>query len=718
MEDNKTDIREDIKKDINAEAKIGNVTLNYSHYSGEDLYCDGAVEDEILDIVKNMSKVEYRSVIEERKSWPILYHLSAQRENIVDWIPLDGKKVLEVGSGCGAITGSLAARAETVTCVDLSKKRSMINAYRHSECTNVTIHVGNFKDIEPDLDTDYDYICLIGVFEYAKGYIGGDTPYEDFLRILGRHLSADGRMIIAIENKYGLKYFAGCKEDHLGSYFDGIENYVDGGGVRTFGRRGLEKIFKNAGVEEYHFYYPYPDYKFMNTLYSDAYRPAKGELTDNLRNFDRDRMLLFDEKNAFDGILDEELFPVFSNSFLAVIGAGYDLKYVKYSNDRTPEYAIRTQIMQTEDGGKTVRKYPTDSAGCEHIRQMYEAFGQLSKRYEGGRLCINKCELHDADTFQEMYAEFEFVEGTPLSELLDECLERGDIDGFHALFKEYLERVGYNSEYPVADFDLIFSNILVNGDDWTLIDYEWTFGRVIETKELAFRAVYCYLLENEKRDRLDTDRIMEELAITEQDAENYREQERDFQKFVTGKHMSMSQIRDLIGCKVSVPQKWIDRYDDMEKLNRVQIYEDRGDGYSEENSYFLPDAYQGESIISLEISVSADVRALRIDPAFYSCIVKLGEMTFGGIKVPLEKRKILTGNGRIIRAAKDSDKDSPDIVFSTDDPNICINLEKVKKALGNTLKIAAENTFTAQMEIVRIPGEMAHDIEYSVKRHI
>jgi hypothetical protein len=156
----------------------------------------------------------------------------------------------------------------------------------------------------------------------------------------------------------------------------------------------------------------------------------------------------------------------------------------------------------------------------------------------------------------------------------------------------------------------------------------------------------------------------------------------------------------------------------MEKLNRVQIYEDRGDGYSEENSYFLPDAYQGESIISLEINISADVRALRIDPAFYSCIVKLGEMTFGGIRVPLEKRKILTGNGRIIRAAKDSDKDGTDIVFSTDDPNICINLEAVKKTLGNALKIAAENTFTAQLEIVRIPGEMAHDIEYSVKRHI
>ena len=149
--------------------KIGKIKLDYSKYPGEDFYCDGAVEDELLDIVKNLSPVEYARVIEERGSWPVLYHLSPQRENIVDWIPMKSSdKVLEVGSGCGAITGVLAGKAGSVTCVDLSKKRSLINAYRHSECDNVTIHVGNFRDIEPDLPGDFDYICLIGVFELLR----------------------------------------------------------------------------------------------------------------------------------------------------------------------------------------------------------------------------------------------------------------------------------------------------------------------------------------------------------------------------------------------------------------------------------------------------------------------------------------------------------------------------------------------------------------------
>lgn len=681
--------------------KIGKIELDYSKYSGEDLYCDGTVEDEILDIVKNLSPVEYAGVIEERGSWPILYHLSPLRENIVDWIPMKkSDKVLEVGSGCGAITGALARKAGSVTCVDLSKKRSMINAYRHSECDNVTIHVGNFKDIEPDLPADFDYICLIGVFEYGQSYIGGDTPFQDFLKILMPHLAEGGRIIIAIENKYGMKYFAGCKEDHLGTYFSGIENYAEGGGVRTFSRRGLEKIFRGCKVQEYCFYYPYPDYKFMTTLYSDAYLPGKGELSNNRRNFDRDRMLLFDEKNAFDGVVEDGLFSVFSNSFVAVIGKPFDVKFVKYSNDRAPEYTIRTEISRDSSGKVAVRKYPLGDAAREHVRGMAVAYENLLERYKGGSLEINRCRL--VEQGEALFAEFEFVQGAPLSELMDKCLERNDLDGFHQYFREYVERTGYNSEFPVADFDLIFANILVNKDRWTLIDYEWTFGKPMDIKELAFRAIYCYLLEDEKRNKLNLDLILEELGITEEDAENFREQERDFQKFVTGNRMSMAELRERIGGRMMVPQKWIDKYRDSEDINRVQVYEDRGNGCSEENSYFVREAYQGENLIEMELLVSGDVQILRIDPAFTSCMVRIEEMTFNGEAVPFEKKKVLLVNGRIAKPAT--------LIFPTEDPNINIVLSELNRL--------PENILYVRMEIVRLPLAMAQDMANAVKKII
>lgn len=681
--------------------EIGKIKLDYSKYSGKDLYCDGAVEDELLDIVKNLSPVEYAGVIEERKNWPILYHLSPMRENIVDWIPMKkSDKVLEVGSGCGAITGLLSRKSDSVTCVELSIKRSLINAYRHSECENVTIHVGNFKEIEPDLPKDFDYICLIGVFEYGQSYIGGEHPYQDFLNILLPHLKEGGRIIIAIENRYGMKYFAGCKEDHLGTYFSGIENYTAGDGVRTFGRRGLEKIFRSCKIPEYHFYYPYPDYKFMTTLYSDAYLPGKGELSNNMRNFDRDRMVLFDEKNAFDGVVEEGLFSLFSNSYIAVIGKGFDIKYVKYSNDRAPEYAIRTEISRNDGGDVTVRKYPLSEAAKEHVRGMSLACENLTDKYKGGSLEINKCTLEEQG--DELYAQFEFVQGVPLSELLDKCLEQDDLEGFHKYFRQYVEKIGYNSDYPVADFDLIFANILVHKGVWTLIDYEWTFGKPISVKELAFRAIYCYLLEDEKRNKLNLDLILEELQITEEDAENFREQERGFQKFVTGNRLSMAEIRERIGHRIMTPQHWIDKYQDSERVNRVQVYEDKGKGYSEEESYFVQNAYQGENLIELELKVSGDVRMLRIDPAMETCMVKILEMTLNGEAVPMDRKKNILVNGKVARPGS--------YVFPTEDPNINIVMTELKRS--------AENTLYTRMEICRLPHDMARDMAAAVKKLI
>lgn len=748
--------------------EIGKVRLDYGKYSGKDYYSEGAVEDTLLDIVKSKSSAEYDRIIEERKSWPFLYHLSSLRENIVDWIPMHkGCKVLEVGSGCGAVTGALARKAGSVTCVELSKKRSLINAYRHREWDNITIHVGNFQDIEPELPGDFDYICLIGVFEYGKSYIGGDRPYETFLEKLFPHLAPGGRIVIAIENKYGLKYFAGCREDHLGTYFSGIENYVSGGEARTFSRNGLERIFSNCGVGEYHFYYPYPDYKFMTALYSDGYLPGKGELFNNVRNFDSDRLLLFNEKNAFDGMAEDGLFPLFSNSYAVIVGRGFDVKYVKYSNDRAPEYAVRTEILESWFGSRqemdVVRKYPMGEAAEEHVRGMAAACESLKDRYQGGKLAVNECELVEVDG--QFCAQFEYVDGISLLELMDRCLERDDLEAFQRYFREFVERVGYNSEYPAADFDLVFGNILITprgwetadekeaqgrsfrehgsrnqsmqrslfqnpgflpGDGqegrqaqdypeedllqgtWTLIDYEWTFGKPMDRKRLAFRAAYWYLLEDEKRKKIGMDWIRDTLSVTEREVKAFWEEEGEFQRFVTGERASLAEMREKIGNRIIRPLDWLERYQDSQDVNRVQIYEDRGQGYKEEESYFVRDAYQGDWIIELELKVSGDVKMLRIDPGMYACSVKIREMTFNGATVPLHKRKLLYANGSIVRPTDKAQRDCPGIVFATEDPNININVERLERKEENILRV--------RLEIVRLPLQIAQDMEAGCKR--
>ena len=305
------------------EEQIGNVILNYKYYLGNDLYSDGEIEDELLDIVKNHKEKEFNNIIAERKKWPIIYHLSHLRSNIIEWLPISkNQNVLEIGSGCGAITGELAKKAEKVTCIELSKRRSLINAYRNEDKSNIEIFVGNFIDIEKEIKEKYDYITLIGVFEYAEYYIPSKEPYRNFLKTIGKHLKENGKIIIAIENKFGLKYWAGCKEDHVGKYFEGIENYPSTYGVKTFAKHEIEEIIKNCGFDDYEFYYPYPDYKLPTCIFSDKYLPKEGELNNNIRNFDTGRMILFDETKVYDSIINEGLFPIYSNSYLIIIGKG------------------------------------------------------------------------------------------------------------------------------------------------------------------------------------------------------------------------------------------------------------------------------------------------------------------------------------------------------------------------------------------------------------
>lgn len=128
-------------------------------------------------------------------------------------------------------------------------------------------------------------------------------------------------MIIAIENRLGLKYCAGCREDHTGRYFDSIENYPEDKGIHTFSKAELKALTERSGFDICEFYYPYPDYKLTSAIYSDSYLPRKGELNNNYRNFDGDRIIAFDERRAFDSLIDNGLFAEFSNSFLVTAGS-------------------------------------------------------------------------------------------------------------------------------------------------------------------------------------------------------------------------------------------------------------------------------------------------------------------------------------------------------------------------------------------------------------
>jgi precorrin-6B methylase 2 len=677
------------------QVKIGKVTLNFKHYSGVDLYSDGAIENDLLEIVKKYKKEEYAQVIEERANWPILYHLSEQRANIVEWIPMDPKaKVLEVGSGCGAITGMLSQKAGEVVACDLSRRRSEINATRNKDCDNVTIHIGNFRDIEPDLPKDFDYIFLIGVFEYGQGYIGTDNPYEKFLKMLKAHLKKGGRIVIAIENRLGLKYLAGCAEDHLGTYFTGIEGYSSDSVAKTFTRNGLINIFKKCGINEYHFYYPYPDYKLMTLLHSDYYLPKFGELQDNVRNFDRDRLVLFNEKHAYEDLVKDGMYQEFANSFEVILGPAFDTIYSKYSNDRVDEFKIRTDIAIDRAGRKIIKKFPLTKAAKEHVFEMRDAYAGLMEKYRGGDFEVNDCQIDE----KQGCAIFSFVNGVPLASLLDECIDKDDMDGFNALLNEYIRRINYKPDYPVSDYDLIFSNIMVNGPIWTIIDYEWTYGKCIPAKEQVWRALYCYRLEDRKREKFDPKPVFDKLGIKDEEMQSLLDEEFAFQKYVTGNSKSLVEIWKDIGRKVIIPKEIAGETQGLRREDCIQVYFDEGAGYSEDDSLFPEEQYDDKNTVNLDIRVTADCKTLRIDPAFAPCMVTILSATWNGEAFADDGADVSIHpvNGKWI--SDDS------IVFNNEDPNIEFGLTSGK------LSVQERNHLCVKYIMTLLPTNQAEAI--------
>ena len=619
---------------------IGKVSLDYTLYGGEDLYKDGS-EEELLSIVQNTDVSGYNDVISERLSWPILYHLSDIRGNIVDFLPFKKTdEVLEIGAGCGAITGTLAKHAGHVDCIELSRARSLVNATRNKDMDNIRIMVGNFQDVEKTLTKQYDYITLIGVLEYAASYINSDKPYEEFLTIIKKHLKPEGRLIIAIENKYGLKYWAGCREDHLATYMSGIEGYSGIDSVKTFSKNGLTKLLDSVGLSFVDYYYPYPDYKLPLSVYSDAYLPSKGSLNNNFRNFDNDRMLIFDETKVFDNLIDDGMFDMFSNSFLVSAGSiesdrSERIIFSKFSNDRNEAYKIRTDIYE-KNSAREVYKCGTSEGGTKHIAAMEKLYDKLCAQAEGTAFDINKIRL------TEKGLELEYITGETLENILDERLKTGDTGAFSRHVLSYADNVWNMARYDfepsekyfevfgkdaysgpaksmeISDIDMIFPNVIVNGDKNTLIDYEWSFDFPIPVNYILYRTIHYYIYTG--REQLLKDRdvdLFELMGVDKSLEEVYLSMERKFQDYIIRNNTPLWKLYEMMGKPFYIAPSLAD---ERKKCipSVIEIMQDE----STVSRNLIPEQAEDGRLI-VRIIPEKHVKAVLFCPSYQSCVVKV-----------------------------------------------------------------------------------------------
>ena len=269
---------------------------------------DAEVLKELYETIKQNSKADYAGIIEQRASYPYLYHLSQIRENLVSFLPFDkDMRVLECNPECGALTGKLLAMTGGVTVLAESELQEKILRERFMEPQER--EKLDIRRLLPEHGR-FDAILIAGHF----------YRWEKQLPALRGLLAPGGKLYVADANRIGLKYLAGCQEEYCGGYFTGIDGYPDAAAVgrsgRSYSRAEYTGLLQAAGFGGLTFYYPFPDDTATTVIYTDEWLPQKGELAEGRSNYDRDRVACFNERVMFDSLLEEGVFQTFSNSFL------------------------------------------------------------------------------------------------------------------------------------------------------------------------------------------------------------------------------------------------------------------------------------------------------------------------------------------------------------------------------------------------------------------
>lgn len=523
--------------------KIGGVTLDYRYYFGEDMYSDGEIEDVILDAYKNDSIEE---LIKKSVDWPIIYHFSDLRRNLLLWMK-DNKdsSVLEIGAGMGAITQVLSEKFRNVECIELSEKRSMVNAYRNKCCDNIKITLGNFQDIEPYLGT-YDYITLIGVLEYAALYVSSDNPYLHMLKLVRKHLKHDGQLILAIENKLGLKYFNGINEDHTGIPYEGLNDYCSTGAVRTFSKKELAQMIKDAGFEDMKFYYPYPDYKLPTEIFSDKYLPKAGDLRSNDDNWAEPQIINFKMDTVWDQICEENLFPQFSNSFLIFAnGEKESVVYAKYNPKRQAKFSAIT-IIAREDNITYVEKRAGNMLAENHIGNIFKKENMWRKlNFPVDCVLGNYADSSYKEPFLEgervdhILYRMRYSRSVLLMELkkivIDFLIPNNDLIDFFetSSFKNFFGNYNIVGEKSnrITNVDGSFCNMIkVTDGSYKYIDCEWIVDFPVPYQYPAWRAVrrFYYQYYESLKNNINLPKLFEILGISEKKQAVFEKMERHF----------------------------------------------------------------------------------------------------------------------------------------------------------------------------------------------
>lgn len=461
-------------------------------------YSDGdEVEERIAAIIaraKDLSVLssELRSYCTD---WPSTYHLNGNRANILRPFRemLADAHVLEIGAGCGSITRYLGESKANVVALEGTPRRAAIARSRTRDLPNVLVVADQFDKFESY--GRFDFIIMIGVLEYANLFTKANNPPVAMLERTTSLLKPKGKVIIAIENQLGLKYFCGVPEDHLGVPMYGIEDRYGKNQPQTFGRATLERLLRASGFIQIEFLIPFPDYKLPVSIVTEEglnspdFNASAFAWQSTIHDPQLAPYYHFSLEAAWPVIFRNALALDLANSFL--IAASFERQQMM--NDQVLAYHYSTG-RQSAYCKETVFRRNNPS----NIEVIYRRLGNTpsssDKELEGPLEFI--CPDHDRYCSGiELSLQFVRIvtrDGWTIDEVSD------FIKGYIAIIEGIASEQGLQTDFSSSDsafpgtfFDAIPQNIIIHADGgFSIIDKEWKACFPIEPGYLLFRALF------------------------------------------------------------------------------------------------------------------------------------------------------------------------------------------------------------------------------------
>ncbi len=218
---------------------------------------------------------------------------------------------------------------------------------------------------------DYDIVVVVDVLEYAK------NPGALLMGIRSL-LKPDGRLLLAADNRLGIRYFCGDQDFFTNKNYDSIENYRhllpwerESAKGRAYAKAEIAGFLEEAGFTDHRFFSVFPRLSNPQLLLAEDYEPNEALDIRIFPEYNSPDTVFLMEEELYPSLMENHLLHGMANGFFVecpLSGAFTPVDQVTLSGERGPENAMAT-ILRSDGIVKKRALYPE---GEEKLQRLFE----------------------------------------------------------------------------------------------------------------------------------------------------------------------------------------------------------------------------------------------------------------------------------------------------------------------------------------------------------